>query len=390
MDTIITYAEKELRTWREEPFHEVDSLILSWLSYIRWPIPEGECRAMSITEMFRAECFGDMFANIADQESTRQLLTAVVASPRYRRMKLWHYVSQTDAEQEKQFAAVTFVLDDGICYVAYRGTDATFVGWKEDLNMAFQYPVPSQESAAAYLRNLCETTKGQILIGGHSKGGNLAVYAAAHNALYADRILKIYSHDGPGFLKEVIQSEEFKNIQDKVEKTVPQSSVVGLLLEQHGAYQVIRSNKKGLWQHNPFTWCVEEGRLCHLPELTVDAEIMDTTISGWLATISQEERERFVDTLYRLSEDVEADNFLEFGQALESNIPKVWEAMAGMDKETRAFMLSIIKRLVTFSVKNIPDGVKAALESLTPKKDDKTLIQKDEQVDKEGRINAFS
>ncbi len=364
MDNIISYVEKEFRGFDERPFNEVDSLVLSWLSYIRWPIAchnKENDKHYSFYEMFQAEHFSEMFGNIKDKDLTRQLLTAVVASPRYRCMRMSDYRSHTDLRQEIQFAAVTFHITDDLLYVAYRGTDSTFVGWKEDLNMAFQYPIPAQVFAAEYLNSILQKSVGKVFVGGHSKGGNLAVFAAAQNTQYLDRVEKIYSHDGPGFLKEVLDSDAFQLIQSKVEKTVPQSSIIGMLLEQHGDYQIIESSEKGFWQHNPFTWRVEDGSLCHLSELTKDAEIVDHAVNAWLGTISKEERERFVDAIYSLSNNIEADNFLDFGQSWQSYVPQIMGTVKDMDSETKTFVFQIIKSLITYSVKTIPDGVKEGI-----------------------------
>ncbi len=359
MENMTSYAEKEFRTFEELPFHEVDSLILSWLSYIRWPIPETDNMEESypIWKMFRAEYFAEMFSNIKDKESTKQLLTAVVASPRYRNIRIWAYESKTDLEKEMQYAAVTFILSEKQVYVAYRGTDSTFVGWKEDLNMAFQCPVPSQELAAEYLTKICKNTSANLLVGGHSKGGNVAIYAAAHNTDYLNRIEKIYSHDGPGFLKETIESPNFLLIKDKIAKTVPQSSIIGMLLEQHENYQIVQSNEKSFWQHNPFTWCIEDGKFCPVEEFTKDAVFINNAVHSWLADISREERERFIDLIYELSENVEVDNFLDFGKDLQSNIPKIMDYFKDYDKETKNFMLQLLQSLVMYSLKSIPEGV---------------------------------
>ncbi len=367
MNNIITYADTEFCTFHEFPFNEVDSLILSWLSYINWPLDSEDSGSMQkypITKMFQAEHFGTMFEKILDKPNTKLLLTSVVASPRFRDIQLQHYEMNTDPAHEEQFAAVTFNIDENLSYVAFRGTDSTFVGWKEDLNMAFQCPVPAQESAKKYLAKVCASTDSKIIVGGHSKGGNLAVYAAAYNAPYEEQILKIYSHDGPGFLREVIESEAFRSIQKKVDKTVPQSSVVGMLLEQHGEYSVVESTGKGFWQHNPFTWCVENGSLHHLPSLTKEAEFMDQTVSAWLATISKEERERFVDGVYMLASDLEADNFLDFGQELQTNIPKVMNTFSDFDRDTQKFMLSTVGKLARMTWKKIPDSISGYLESM--------------------------
>ncbi len=358
MENIIDYVEREFRTFEECPFHDVDSLVLSWLTYIKWPMRKEE-RAdeyiYPIRDMFQAEHFDHMFETIMDKDSTKALLTAVVASPRFRNIRLRNYETDKNPDEDKQFAAVTFMISDDLWYVGFRGTDSSYVGWKEDLELACQYPIASQEAAVTYLNHICKVSTAKIMVGGHSKGGNLAVCAAANNSRYDDRIEKIYTHDAPGFLKGVLNSPEFLQIQDRIDKTVPQSSIIGMLLEQREDYQVVSSNAKGFGQHDPFTWDVENGQFVSMPELTKDAVILNHAIDSWLDTLSLEQRTRFVDTVFDLLGETETSSFLEFGKEMQTNLTKVFSSFSDLDKETRAFMLKTAASLIKFAIKSIPE-----------------------------------
>ena len=242
MRNMITYAEETLACFDRLPFNRVDSLILSWAAYLRLPeehLEAHDWRGVRLGELLRAEDFGCLFQRHWDVGSSRRLFTALAASPRFRDIRVMGYTQQTDPEQEKQFSAMTFQLNGDMGYVAFRGTDSTLVGWKEDFNMAFQYPVPSQEEAERYLAQAAKHCKGELQVGGHSKGGNLAVYAAAHSAgEVQERIARVYSHDGPGFLGAVLRSGEFQAVTAKIDKTLPQSSLVGMLLEQQEKFRI--------------------------------------------------------------------------------------------------------------------------------------------------------
>ena len=160
-----------------------------------------------------------------DMEQSRRLFAALAASPRFRDVRVCGYIQKTDLEKEQQFAAVLFRLNRNLSYVAFRGTDLSLVGWKENFNMAFQCPVPSQEEARRYVAEAARYCEGGLLLGGHSKGGNLAVYAAAKSeAPVWERIVRVYSHDGPGFLEEVVRTEGLVRAAAKVDKTLPQAS----------------------------------------------------------------------------------------------------------------------------------------------------------------------
>ena len=359
MNNMITYAETMMDSFEVRPFNSVDSLILAWVSYMRFPkLMEGlrSWNGVGIRELLRAECFPEMFADLWNPEGNRQLLFALAASPRFRGITVCGYVEQLDKGQEKQFSAVTFKIRPGLSYVAFRGTDATIVGWKEDFNMAFQCPVPSQEAAAKYLGEAAAHTQGALLVGGHSKGGNLSVYASASCASEVwGRIQKVYSHDGPGFQETVLKSEAFQRTLPKVEKTIPQSSLVGMLLENQEDFLVVKSSSVSLWQHDPFSWNVEDGQFCLLSELTPGAKQRDATLNEWIRELSEEERERFVDALFEVIDVNGIDTVSEFGSSWKKNIPAAFQKVSQLDPETREFVFSALKKLAALRTRNFPD-----------------------------------
>lgn len=345
------------------PFNAVDSLILSWLSYLHLPADSlTDCSSWEgapLARVFRAECFGRMFADVWDPGSTRRLLTALAASPRFRDARVCGFTEQLDAEQGKQFAAVSLQLSPGLAYVSFRGTDSTLVGWKEDFNLAFKTPVPSQEEAARYLAEAASRLTGRILCGGHSKGGNLAVYAASMcgDASARARIERAYSHDGPGFLASVLARPEFREMAPRVEKTVPQSSVVGMLLESQEDYSIVRSHQSGVLQHDPFSWEVEveAGRFKPVERLSADGVYMDKTLNGWIAQMSDDERERFTDGLYEVLSASDAGTLDEIKADWQNTLPAIARKVAGMDPGTRDFLLRTLAALAQHGVTSIPE-----------------------------------
>ena len=364
MDNIITYAEKTLASFDRLPFNRVDSLILSWAAYLRLPEERLEVydwRGLRLGELFRAEDFGGLFQRHWDVRSSRQLFTALAASPRFRDLRVMGYTQQADAELEKQFAAVTFQWEDRWGYVAFRGTDSTLVGWKEDFNMAFQYPVPSQEAAERYLAQAAKYCKGELRTGGHSKGGNLAVYAAAHSAEEVQkRLVRVYSHDGPGFLSAVLRSGEFQAVAPKLDKTLPQSSLVGMLLETLANFQIVKSNRVGLWQHDPFSWQVEGNDFCPQGELTPDAQYLDKTLNRWIGSLTAAERERFVDSLYGLVDTAHIETIAQLRAEWQESVPAILRAASQLDPDTKEFLFQTGKALVSLAVKNFPEMLEGA------------------------------
>lgn len=357
---MITYAENSLETFAKRPFCSVDSLILAWVSYFHMPRAAKDAhnwKGIPLLQLFHAEDFDEMFHNILEYQNSRRLLTALAASPRFRDILVMGSTEQFDAVSEKQFAAVTFQLTPALGYVAFRGTDSTLIGWKEDFNMAFQSPVPSQQTAALYLTEAARHCTGTILTGGHSKGGNLAVYASAKcSPLLQNRIGTIYSHDGPGFLDHVLQSADFLRISPKIEKTLPQSSIVGMLLEQQENFRIVKSSRISFCQHDPFSWIVENNQFCYIDQLTPDAIYLNRTLNGWIRGLSRAERERFVDTLYGILNTNDLTTLAEWRADWQKNIPAILHAAAQTDDETKLFLLHTLKELAGLSVRNLGRG----------------------------------
>ena len=362
MNNIITYAGTALDSFSVRPFCDVDSLVLSCLSFLDIPeeLSDGHSwRGLPLKELYRAEHFDRLFSVTFAPDRTKQLLTAVAASPRFREIKVMGYVSHLDRQQEKQFSAMTFRLAPRLSYVAFRGTDGTVVGWKEDFNMAFRSPIPSQEEAIRYLTQAGRHCPGEILVGGHSKGGNLAVYAAAFCKENLQlRIRRVYSHDGPGFLPHVLQSPGMTAILPRVEKTLPQSSVVGLLLEHQEALKIVKSRSVSLLQHDPFTWEVEQGGFVPLDQFTRDARHLDRTLSAWLQTAGPDQRERIVDALFGILETTDIRTFDEFRTDWQKTIPAVAREVRHLDADTRAVLFQTLKELAALSIKNFPKTLK--------------------------------
>ena len=362
MDNIITYAETCLDTFDKKAFCDVDSLILSCLAYLDIPAQLANARTwrgLRLADLYRAEYFDRLFSVTFAPQKTRQLLTVLAASPRFRDIRVMGYTATLDALREKQFSAMTFRLAPKLSYIAFRGTDSTLVGWKEDFNMAFRTPVPAQQAARVYLTTAASHCPGEILLGGHSKGGNLAVYAAAFcGKRLQNRIKQVYSHDGPGFLPEVLESEGYTAIVNRVEKTLPQSSVVGMLLEQQESYKIVKSKSVSLLQHDPFNWVVKDGAFVSLDHLTRDARHVDQTLTAWLQQVEPNERERLVDALFGILESTDARTLDQLRADWQKTIPAVAREAAKLDQDTREFLFRTLKELAALSLKTLPASLK--------------------------------
>lgn len=346
---IIDYLGSEFDSFDERPLGDVDSLVLACLSYYRLP---GEARAartkrgVPLYKVFCAEWFDAMTAGLWDPKGLIQLLTAAVASPRLRGARLCSYVSETDDAEEKQFAACTLRFPSGDAYVSFRGTDNSLVGWKEDFNMAFETDVPSQRAAVAYLERVARGVTGKLYVGGHSKGGNLAVYSAMNcsEQAYA-RIEKVFSHDGPGFTAEAMASGDFAARVGKVSKTVPESSVIGMMFEQQEEYSVVRSTARGALQHDPFSWVVEGADFVRADKVSRSAVAIDQSINQWFADMSREERAGFIDALFQVLYASGQDTLAGVRGNLSETLPAMAAGFADLTDEQRGFLFRALAGL---------------------------------------------
>lgn len=339
-------------TWRGDlplsldPWNAIDALILSMLSYLTFaPERQGLVETDAVLPFPEKDDF---------MEGTRSLLHAAALTRRFAELTMHDGVSVLDNEKQIQFGAVTADLPDGGHFVSFRGTDNSLVGWREDLTMAFESPIPAQGAALAYLERIAAASDGPLLLGGHSKGGNLAVYAAAHAAPETQaRIRRVYSFDGPGVDDATFASDGYQAIARRISAFVPRSSIVGLLLSYHPEHTVVRSSGISVWQHDPFTWQVRGPSFVRVEELDVASQLIDQTVHAWLAKSSPEQRRVFVTTLFDLLEATGASTFRELAKDLPGSAAAIWRAGQNVDTETRKMMLKIIGQFISTSALNL-------------------------------------
>lgn len=347
--TVIDYVKEYGRyTLEQEPMNDVDSLVLCQLSYLKFdgivPGVRENRRSVSLREVAAHPDYEKLFADERFEKNNRALFEAMLASRRYRQLRLNCYINIVEDEWETQFSAVTFLLGDGTLYIAYRGTDETIIGWKEDFNMAFLSPVPGQSYSVKYLNMVTGRLENPFYIGGHSKGGNLAVFAAMNCAPYVqERILKVYSMDGPGFRPEVLRECHYEKVADRTVKILPHSSLVGMIFEKDIPYQVVESRTFGLAQHDPFTWLIEDGHFRYVPDIYESRKFLDGALNEWILSLNREQLKTFVDTLYHVISASQAQTLIEFTADWRKSMNAVVAALKEVDGQTAQMLREIIK-----------------------------------------------
>lgn len=319
MGTIKDYIKwrGDLEFW-QDGFNVIDNLVLSCISYVEiGPIFAGDApdaiRMKDLSEIY--------FEKYYDEKSIRgssvikdapTIMRAIAASKRYRNVKVRNYVSLNDTTRTLQFAAMEFLLPDGTSYVAYRGTDDTVVGWKEDFLLAIK-ETEAEKEAVNYLNRIAGDNDRLLRVGGHSKGGHLAVFAAAKcEKALQKRILVIYNNDGPGFMEKNASAKAFKDILPKLISIVPEESIVGLLMTPVGEPVVVKSTAVSVFQHNPATWCVEGKELVTAEEVAKSARMLDKLIKDNLSKMTEAELNSYVEELFSVFENAGALTLSDF------------------------------------------------------------------------------
>lgn len=350
------------------PFNRIDALILCQITYLNFTglLPDSDF-SVSLTLKELADKFKALkdYKKRADvgvliNKNTASFFLKAAESVRFRDVKITGFCSKIDLSIEEQFAAATYLLPDSTCYICYRGTDDSIVGWKEDFNLAIEEEVPAQKDAVEYLEKAGENISGKIRIGGHSKGGNLAIYASAYcSKKVRDRILKIYNNDGPGFYEERIHSEEFKAIEERINSYYPQFSIVGMLFYHSGIQNFVESDEQGVMQHDPFSWHLKGVDFVRLPKNDYASRFFHQTFNEWIVKLSPTEREVFVDTVFGILESTDARTNSEIEANLAKNSVKIIKAINKLDPEMkkmcektiREFFLAGHSQLKKFDVK---------------------------------------
>ena len=341
--------------WRGDlPFgrdglNEVDNLILCRAAYLPFDgvVPGSMEKKITLGQAVRALLAQLELEGRLCMEMDLRLCRALAECPRFAELPVLGYENCVDPARELQFSAVVFALTPDTYFIAFRGTDNTIVGWKEDFNMSFCTPVPAQLEAVRYLERCAAALPGALIPGGHSKGGNLAVYASAFAPPEVQkRISAVYSNDGPGFAQAVLETDGYLAVCERIRSYVPQSSVVGMLLAHEEDYTIVKSNQVSIWQHDLYSWELMGRSLTALDKVTNSSLFIDRTLKEWLAGLTAEQREKFVDGVFYLLSQTNASTFNELNASRMANIALVIKSAAGLDEETRGHILYALGRLI--------------------------------------------
>jgi len=349
MKNIISYVKTNDASFSQNPFNRVDALILCWLSYYCYPdyLKGEKSVALKDLESFGLLPDSETYAEAFNPKTSKKLFKLLTQSARFKDTVFSDYAEDRSESEEKQFAALCVKISNDEYFLAFRGTDPSFTGWKEDFNLTCRYPVPSQLAAAEYLNTqVLKFPNGKFYVGGHSKGGNVAVYAAVTaSERLQDRIISVYDFDGPGFINGIRSEAGYCGISEKIIKIVPESSFVGMLFETERDFSVIKSRSLSVLQHDPFSWEVKDGDFCYVERRSGTSVRLERALNKWVRELSLDERERVISLIYTALNTLDTRNFNEFFKTFYRQIPALWREYNKLEPDDKTFLGAKAKRL---------------------------------------------
>ena len=365
-------------TFEQSRLNEVDNVLLVFFSFLNMKdivsgVPgKKEITLREATVRYLRKIKGEKisYGAIIPTQDIHRMARKMASSVRFGSILLSGYVDRIDRNKQEQFAAYTAVLDDGSAFVSFRGTDDTLVGWKEDLNMTYTKETAAQRSAVNYLAELSRNFSGSIRLGGHSKGGNLAVYASAMSPYsIRNRILRIYNNDGPGFTKEFVESEGYTEINKRIVKLVPQHSVVGMMLYNDSNYTVVKSERTGIDQHNSYLWQVMGKRFVRMNNISEKTAVLNEALQRWLNGKDMDTRRALFEAIYEIMTAANAETLTDFSKDKLLLI----RSISLVEPQKRDMVFRELSKLVA-------DIIKAQAAALAPKPKEGKETEKNEKT----------
>lgn len=335
----------------KKPFNEIDNLIFSQLAYTDFKgivdyCGEGITLAEAAKRFYTIFNDDDINELIGISAKSAQLLKICSMTERFKSVKICHYINNVNEEIDKQFSAVHFITDNGFDIVAYRGTDVTVTGVKESAMLSYMFPVPAQIEALYYFQETCMKHKGDIILCGHSKGGNLAVFAAVNcsNSL-KKRIAAVYEDDAPGFPKYFFDRYDYKQIKDKIHLLTPQGSIIGRMLYHDASPVIVHSSNTGLKQHQAHSWEVEKDHFLYDEKYDYYSDFINDYLDSLLDYVSDEELELFFDTLEYVAVNMGIEDFYDIREIDIKKAVSLIDSVGNLEEKQKEKFKQILKKV---------------------------------------------
>lgn len=365
-------------TFAQSPFNEVDNLILACFSYVNLDRIPAVTRQKGIElkklvkEFKKLHTIKELEADKSFIRLAPFMMFEMAESVRFGNCVIRNYVNEIVTEAEQQFSAVEIVLDDGTSYISFRGTDDTIIGWKEDFNLSTGV-VPAQERAVEYMQRISDKASGMLRVGGHSKGGNLAIYGSVMCKSVHDKILEIYSNDGPGFSKEFQESPETAEMMSKIIRIIPEYSIIGTLLEHEKQPIIVASTSRGLLQHDGFSWEVQGPGLVRRDSLNKMALRFIEILHKWIDGMDMEQKRLLIEDLFAT---LQASGYENLSEVQSGGLKSLAAMVKRLDKfapESRGMMQELLTAICGGWLEQLQENTKDKLSAIPQSFSDKIL-----------------
>lgn len=365
-------------TFAQSPFNEVDNLILACFSYVNLDRIPAVTRQKGIElkklvkEFKKLHTIKELEADKSFIRLAPFMMFEMAESVRFGNCVIRNYVNEIVTEAEQQFSAVEIVLDDGTSYISFRGTDDTIIGWKEDFNLSTGV-VPAQERAVEYMQRISDKASGMLRVGGHSKGGNLAIYGSVMCKSVHDKILEIYSNDGPGFSKEFQKSPETAEMMPKIIRIIPEYSIIGTLLEHEKQPIIVASTSRGLLQHDGFSWEVQGPGLVRRDSLNKMALRFIEILHKWIDGMDMEQKRLLIEDLFAT---LQASGYENLSEVQSGGLKSLAAMVKRLDKfapESRGMMQELLTAICGGWLEQLQEHTKDKLSAIPQSFSDKIL-----------------
>ena len=365
-------------SFAQSPFNEVDNLILACFSYVNLDRIPAVTRQKGIElkklvkEFKKLHTIKELEADKSFIRLAPFMMFEMAESVRFGNCVIRNYVNEIVTEAEQQFSAVEIVLDDGTSYISFRGTDDTIIGWKEDFNLSTGV-VPAQERAVEYMQRISDKASGMLRVGGHSKGGNLAIYGSVMCKSAHDKILEIYSNDGPGFSKEFQESPETAEMMPKIIRIIPEYSIIGTLLEHEKQPIIVASTSRGLLQHDGFSWEVQGPGLVRRDSLNKTALRFIEILHKWIDGMDMEQKRLLIEDLFAT---LQASGYENLSEVQSGGLKSLAAMVKRLDKfapESRGMMQELLTAICGGWLEQLQENTKDKLSAIPQSFSDKIL-----------------
>ena len=336
---IYEYLKTYNKTFKEEDINEIDKVILSLIPYIDFTeiVEEPITLKEAINKFLKIKTKKEFTKKAFFDNDIYKMIELLINNKRYQDIILKNY--EYKYNEEEQFSAITMILPNHIKYIGYEGTDSLLIGWKEDFQLSYMETIPAQKDALEYAKNNIKITDTKVILGGHSKGGNLALYTAINLPIIQRLQLKeIVSIDGPGLLEEIVKSKEYERINHKYIHIIPNYSYVGILLTNTNDI-VVKTNRKDAYSHSPFEWPIEKNKFIKT-ELSEFSKKLSNRVDKWLEKHNKEERQQVTEEIFSIFERLNVKDINQFKNPL--TIIRIYKETKKLDETTKEIIKSIV------------------------------------------------